>query len=94
MYLGCDTKAEAGQRGSISALKELQDRRGDKQRQKVRDKGEKFREIDRNIERGTVLKNSYVMCTDCMEDLTSDYSSFQKQDKYARKLRTKTRGIR
>lgn len=47
MYLGCDTKAEAGQRGSISALKELQGRREDKKRQNMRDKRE---ETERLIE--------------------------------------------
>lgn len=45
MYLGCDTKAEAGQSGSISALKELQGRREDKERQKV---GDKRGEIERD----------------------------------------------
>lgn len=35
MSLGCDT--EAGQRGSISALKELPGRREDKERQNMRD---------------------------------------------------------
>lgn len=38
VYLACDTKADAGQRGSISTLKELQGRGKDNERQKVRNK--------------------------------------------------------